>query len=126
MQHKLIFQMNIQISILTKSNLNQFFIIIPICRVRWASNKQNKHLPFPNDTSSANTNSHHGPSVFVVFLVYNKQKVVTEEILRSVFEAFGVVEDVVVKQSKMDPVSLYFNQNFYVHIYFMTILIFII
>eukprot|EP00981_Chlorochromonas_danica_P001552 scaffold340_cov177-Ochromonas_danica.AAC.8 len=66
-------------------------------RVRWASNKQTKPQFRSNDD-----NQLHGPSVFVVFLVYQKQLVVNEIILRSVFEAFGSVVDVVVKQSKID------------------------
>ncbi|RYY86584.1 hypothetical protein EON63_05470 [archaeon] len=69
-------------------------------RVRWASNKQNKKMKEDDETKIP-----HGPSVFVVFLVYNKNAIVTEMQLRSVFQAYGNVDDVVVKQSKTDPVS---------------------
>lgn len=52
---------------------------------------------------SQSSGGNRGPSVFVVFLVYNKQLVANEMTLRPLFENFGVVEDVVVKQSKVDP-----------------------
>eukprot|EP00981_Chlorochromonas_danica_P015471 scaffold12312_cov248-Ochromonas_danica.AAC.8 len=73
-----------------------------ILRVRWASNKFTK-MSGGNEMMSQNSGGNRGPSVFVVFLVYNKQLVANEMTLRPLFENFGVVEDVVVKQSKVDP-----------------------
>ena len=59
------------------------------------------------------SNTPHGPSVFVVFLVYHKNAVVTEMQLRNVFQAYGMVDDVVVKQSKTDPVSVCMKKRIY-------------
>lgn len=47
------------------------------------------------------------PSVFVAFMACQGDKVINEAVLRAVFEKFGSIGDVVVKQSKQDAVTGY-------------------
>eukprot|EP00981_Chlorochromonas_danica_P011646 scaffold4174_cov182-Ochromonas_danica.AAC.6 len=89
-------------------------------KVRWAASKCNKTMNWiagVNGSVSGNSNGSAGgtsdsidsrsPSVFVAFMAYQGDKVINEAVLRAIFEKFGSIGDVVVKQSKQDAVTGY-------------------